>query len=234
VTDTDLPRLFTGYASVGSDPLALACTAALEGTEAGLVIHDLSPDRLRAAVVFAPEVTLAQAAIMLPLCGLGFQNALGVLAPPVVAIHLGWDGVIYVNGGRCGQLTMVASTRDTAAVPDWLVIGLDLDLIPQDEDGGAAPDRTALYAEGCGDVTAPELLAAWLRHTLSWLDTWDNQGVASLHREWSGLVHGLKKTVTLAGQTGTFLGADEHLNAILKTGETTDLIPLTRLLKDAP
>lgn len=98
----------------------------------------------------------------------------------------------------------------------------------------ALPLTAPRFAEGCGDVTAPELLAAWLRHTLSWLDTWDNQGVASLHREWSGLVHGLKKTVILAGQTGTFLGTDEHLNALLKSGETTDLIPLTRLLKDAP
>jgi BirA family biotin operon repressor/biotin-[acetyl-CoA-carboxylase] ligase len=212
VTDADFPPLFNGYASAGDDPLALACNAAQGGTEAGLVIHDAGPDSLRAAVVFAPEVPLREAAIMLPLCGLGFQNALGVLAPPVVAIHLGWDGAIYVNGGRCGQLTMIASTAD----PD------------------ADPDRTALYAEGCGDVAAPDLLAAWLRHSLSWLDTWDNQGTAPLHREWSGLVHGLNETVTLAGQTGTLLGTDEHLNALLKSGDTTTLIPLTRLLKDAP
>ncbi|UTH49435.1 DUF4444 domain-containing protein [Loktanella salsilacus] len=234
MTDADFPPLFNGYASAGDDPLALACNAAQGGTEAGLVIHDAGPDSLRAAVVFAPEVPLREAAIMLPLCGLGFQNALGVLAPPVVAIHLGWDGAIYVNGGRCGQLTMIASTDDPDAVPDWLVIGLHLDLTPLADDGGTDPDRTALYAEGCGDVAAPDLLAAWLRHSLSWLDTWDNQGTAPLHREWSGLVHGLNETVTLAGQTGTLLGTDEHLNALLKSGDTTTLIPLTRLLKDAP
>ncbi|MFZ3582535.1 DUF4444 domain-containing protein [Loktanella sp. DJP18] len=230
----DLPPLFTGYASAGGDPFALACQAARDGTEAGLVIHDLSPAQMRAAIVFAPEVPLAQAAIMLPLCGVGFQNALGVLAPPAVALHLGWGGAICVNGGRCGHLTMAASTTDPAQVPDWLVIGLTLDLIPATEDGGTEPDRTALHAEGCGDVAAPDLLAGWLRHTLSWLDSWDNQDVAALHREWSGLLHGLNGDVTVAGRTGAFLGTDEDLNMLLKTATGTDLIALTTLLKDAP
>ncbi|WP_386682302.1 DUF4444 domain-containing protein [Loktanella sp. R86503] len=234
MTDADFPPLFNGYASAGDDPLTLACRAARDGTEAGLVIHDIAPVTLRAAAVFAPDVPLHKAVIMLPLCALGFQNALGVLAPPVVAIHLGWDGTIYVNGGRCGHLTMIASTDDPDALPDWLVIGLHLDLTPLGDDGGTDPDRTALYAEGCGDVAASDLLSGWLRHTLSWLDTWDNQGIAPLHREWSGLAHGLNATVTLAGQTGTLLGADEHLNALLKSGDETTLIPLTRLLKDAP
>ena len=230
----DFPPLFHGFASAGADPFALAVRAAQQGTEAGLVIHDLAPDRMRAAVVFAPEVPLAQAAIMLPLCAVGFQNALGVLAPPVVAIHLGWDGAIHVNGGRCGELTMAASTNDRDRVPDWLVIGLTLDLMPATEDGGTDPDRTALHAEGCGDVAAGDLLSAWLRHTLSWLDTWDNQGAAPLHREWSGLVRGLNNSVTVAGRSGTFIGTDEDLNLLLKTGTGTDLIPLTSLLKDMP
>ena len=228
----DFPPLFHGFASAGGDPFALAVKAAADGSEAGLVIHDIAPDRMRAAIVFAPEVPLAQAAIMLPLCGVGFQNALGVLAPPVVALHLGWDGTIYVNGGRCGGLHMAASTRDPADVPDWLVIGLTLDFAPKTDDGGTDPDRTALYAEGCGDVAAPDLLAAWLRHTLSWLDTWDNQGVAPLHREWSGLVRGLNDDVTVADSSGTFIGTDEDLNLLLKTGTGTDLVPLTTLLKD--
>lgn len=228
------PPLFTGYASAGGDPFVLACQAARDGTDAGLVIHDVSPDQLRAAVVFAPEVPLTQAAIMLPLCGVAFQNALGVLAPPVVALHLGWNGVIYVNGGRCGRLTMAASSDDPVEVPNWLVVGLTLDLIPGTIDGGNDPDRTALYAEGCGDVAATALLAAWLRHTLTWLDTWDNQGMAALHREWSGLAHSAKDPFVAAGRTGTFVGTDENLNLLLKTATGTDLIPLTSLLKEAP
>ena len=58
------------------------------GCDAGLVVHNISPDTLRAAIVFAPEVTLEEAIVMLPTCGIGFQNALGALAPPAVAVHL--------------------------------------------------------------------------------------------------------------------------------------------------
>jgi len=41
------------------------------------VVYNLGANALRAAIVFAPDVTLADAMAMLPLCGVGFQNALG-------------------------------------------------------------------------------------------------------------------------------------------------------------
>lgn len=232
MTQPAFPPLFTGQAS--ADPFAQACAAAQGGTDAGLVTYDLAHDRLRAAIVFAPEVRLSQAVVMLPLCGVGFQNALGALGPPVVALHLDWNGTIRVNGGTCGHLTMAASTTDPDTVPDWLVIGLTLDLWPADDgEGGATPDRTALYAEGCIEVTAPDLLSAWVRHTLALLDTWDHQGLAAIHREWSGLAHGLNQTLTAGGQTGTFIGTDDTFGLLLKS-DTTHLIPLTTLLRPAP
>lgn len=229
MTDPDFPPLFRGLSS--ADPLAQACAAARDGTDAGLVTYDLAHDRLRAAIVFAPEVPLREAAVMLHLCGVGFQNALGVLGPPVVALHLDWNGAIRVNGGICGHLTMAASAADPDTIPDWLVVGLTLDLWPADGgEGGATPDRTALYAEGCSDVTAPDLLSAWVRHTLALLDTWDHQGLGAIHREWTSLAHGLNAPLTIGDQTGTFLGTDDSFGLLLKS-DTTHLIPLTSLLR---
>ena len=82
----------------------MAIAAADVGCDAGLVIFDLAADRLRAAIVFAPDLTLADAAVILPVCGVGLQNAIGALGPPEVSVHLGWDGTVYVNGGRCGRV----------------------------------------------------------------------------------------------------------------------------------
>ncbi|MCX8227816.1 MAG: hypothetical protein OTI35_17230, partial [Sulfitobacter sp.] len=99
MTTLQLPPLFSARNAKGGDPFALACEAAEVGCDAGLVIYDLGAADLRAAIVFAPDVPLGDAAAMLPICGVGFQNALGALAPPEVGVHLGWDGGIDLNGG---------------------------------------------------------------------------------------------------------------------------------------
>ncbi len=228
------PPLMQGQpVKAGTCPFASARAQAAQGCDAGTVIYRLDPDRLRAATVFAPEVPLAQAMVMLPLCGVGLQNALGALAPPEVAVHLDWEGHIRVNGARCGILRVAASTHDPQAEPDWLVIGLDLAFWPEDDDTGRNPDVTSLHAEGCGEVDAVALLESWARHTLTHINRWSTDGVAPLHRDWCGLAWGLGETVSIRGETGTFLGIDEAFGLLLRQGEETRLVPLTRLLEDS-
>lgn len=220
------PPLFTGQDAAGGDPFALACEQADEGCDAGLVIYNLAADTMRVAIVFAPDVALSKSAAILPICGVGLQNALGVLAPPEVAVHLGWDGVVYVNGGRCGGFRMAAPGA-VENEPDWLVVELTLSLWPKSDDMGLTPDETALYAEGCAEVDAVSLVEAWARHTLVGINNWSDDGLVTLHREWAGLAHGLKGDITVAGQSGTFVGLDENLGILLKVETETVLIPLT-------
>ena len=80
MSEPRFPPLFSGLGLTGvMDPFEKACVEAARGCDAGLVVHNLSANDLRAAIVFAPDVTLADAMAMLPLCGVGFQNA--VLPP---------------------------------------------------------------------------------------------------------------------------------------------------------
>ncbi len=109
-----------------------------------------------------------------------------------------------------------------------------LPLLPGVPEMGATPETTALYVEGCADVTPPALLEAWARHTLNWVTRWDADGPRALHAEWRGLVHGIGEEITLCGQSGSFLGADEDFGALLRQGDETRLIPLTALLEEAP
>ncbi|MEP4249242.1 biotin/lipoate--protein ligase family protein [Tateyamaria sp.] len=229
MTEPQFPPLFTGQAAYGDDPFRLACAAADAGCDAGLVVYDLAPDILRAAIVFAPDVPLGQAAAILPICGVGFQNALGVLAPPEVGVHLGWNGDLFVNGGRCGALRMAAKGQVNDE-PDWVVVSLSLTLWPADDETGQTPDITSLYAEGCAEVGAIELLEAWVRHALVGINTWADDGPAQLHREWAGLAHDLSGEITVAGHTGTYIGLDENLGLLLKVAGKTVLLPLTENL----
>ena len=232
MTQASFPPLFIGQAVTGAlNPFDKSCSQAMLGCDAGLVVHNISPDTLRAAIVFAPEVTLEEAMVMLPTCGIGFQNALGALAPPEVAVHLTWDGLILINGARCGRLRVAASHQKPGAVAEWLVIGLELPLWPASDNPGETPNDTALYAEGCADVDAVHLLESWVRHSLVWINRWQDEGASPLHTEWRGLAHGVGETTEQNGQNGKFLGTDERFGMLLRSAETTHLIPLSTLLE---
>jgi BirA family biotin operon repressor/biotin-[acetyl-CoA-carboxylase] ligase len=226
------PPLFSGLAVEGQvDPFDKACAEAARGCDAGLVVHDLGANLLRAALVFAPDVELVDAMAMLPLCGVGFQNALGALGPPEVAVHLEWAGGLRINGASCGTLRVAASSSNPKAEPDWMVIGLELPLWPETDTPGDTPEQTALYAEGCADVNAMELLESWVKHTLVGINTWTEDGVKALHKDWRGLSHGIGEDITMNEVSGTFLGVDEQFGMLIRAADTTHLVPLTYLLE---
>ena len=231
------PPLFQGEALTGAaDPFAKACTQALLGCDAGTVIYNITPDALKAAIIFAPEGPMDEALPVLIACEVGFQNALGALAPPEVSVHFRWDGEILVNNARCGRMRMAAAEVAKDADLDWVVIGLELPLLPPDpETPGLTPDQTCLFEEGCADLDPGLLLEAWTRHTLVWINRWSDDGLRPLSTEWRGLVDKMGEPVeiTLAGQSysGTFMGIDESFGMLLRQGDDTQLLPLSLLLE---
>ncbi|THH34843.1 DUF4444 domain-containing protein [Aliishimia ponticola] len=227
------PPLMWGE-DAGEDAMGHAARRAALGCDAGLVSYVLGASQIEAALVFAPEVPLRKAMAMLPLCGVGFQNALGALAPPEVAVHLEWAGGIRINGASCGRFHVLSASDTPDDVPDWLTVGFTLPLLPSSDSPGDTPDETALYAEGCAEVDPPLLIEAWARHTLNWITRWEQDGPAPLHAEWRGLLHGVGEIATWDGETGTFLGADEDFGMLLRDADTTRLIPLTELLRRQP
>ncbi|ASM74544.1 biotin/lipoate A/B protein ligase family protein (plasmid) [Pseudosulfitobacter pseudonitzschiae] len=231
------PPLLWGEA-VASDAFEHAAMRAATGCDPGLVVYALGGHTVETSLVFAPEVPLKDAMAMLPLCGIGFQNALGALAPPEVAVHLDWNGGLRLNNAACGRFRCMASDTNPEAVPDWLVVGFTLPLYPVDDPDlaqtGLHPDQTALYAEGCADVAPPELVEAWARHSLHWINRWEDEGAAPLHGEWRGLAYGIGEDITVDGRTGTFLGVDERFGMLLRDGDATHLIPLTSILEPSP
>lgn len=232
MTDPTFPPLMSGQAVTGTtDPFEKACAMAALGCDAGVIVHNVTANRLLAAIVMAPEVPLEDAMAMLPTCGVGFQNALGALAPPEVAVHLEWSGGIRVNGASCGTMRVAAGGTDPAQEPDWLVVGLDLPLMQTTERPGDTPDQTALYDEGCADVDATALLESWARHTLVWITRWETDGSAPLHAEWRGLADGIGEAVTQNGISGTWLGVDERFGMLIRDDDTTHLIPLSSILE---
>jgi biotin-(acetyl-CoA carboxylase) ligase len=225
------PPLMQGINAAGADPFEAACAEAAQGCDAGTILYDVTPERLQAAIVLAPEVALADAAAMLPLTGVAVQNALGALGPSELAVHLCWDGPIRVNGAVCGGLRAATDMADPTEEPGWLVTGFELVFTRPQIAGGDTPDETDLMSEGCGDLTPTDLLESWSRHLLNWISRWESEGMGPLHAEWSGLAYGMGQDGTFIGKSGHFLGLDETLGLLLRTDGQTMLLPVTDLLE---
>ncbi|MGV2977577.1 biotin/lipoate--protein ligase family protein [Roseibium alexandrii] len=232
MNDLQFPPLFQGEAVTGTaDPFDRAVALAVAGTDPGTVVYNLGGGTLRASLIFAPEVPLEEAMSMLPVCGLGFQAALGALAPPEVAVHLDWAGGIRVNGATCGRFRARASGANPNETPDWLIIGLELNVQTLEGNPGNDPDRTSLIEEGCGEVEPERLLESWVRHTLYWINRWQEDGPRPVHAEWRGLAKNLGEDITFNGETGTFVGVDEFFGMLMRMDGETKFIPLSTQLE---
>lgn len=230
------PPLLTGEAT-RSDPFPVAAERAREGTDSGLIVHRIRPDLLSAAIVLAPDDPLEDAMAMVFAAANGFGDAFGALAPSEVAAQFDWPGGIRINGGRCGGFRAAASTREPSAIPDWLVIALDLPFFAaDDEEPGVTPDRTSLWEEGCGDIEPRRLLESWSRHLLVRINSWLDEGMARLHADWRGrafAIGGQVEVELAAGRhAGEFVGLDERGGMLLKCGSETRLLPLSMMLEE--
>jgi biotin-(acetyl-CoA carboxylase) ligase len=230
----DFPPLLHGRLTRG-EPFAEAVAAASTGCEAGLIVHRSREDAIEAALVLAPDVALSDAAAMLLVAGLGFADAFGALAPPEKALHLDWPGGIRIEGAHAGAIRAAAPPGSDAEIPEWLVIHLHVAVAVADpREPGARGDVTDLRSEGI-DLAPDDLLAAWARHTLSWIARWEDAGMGLVHRDWVGRAWGLGAERTLATPGGTrsglYQGLDERGGMLLKTDAGTVLVPLTEMLE---
>lgn len=140
------------------------------------------------------------------------------------------------RGDRDPGSASVAKPDPTAA-PGWLTIALSLQIAPLlADDPGRRPDATALAEEGCGDVTAADLLGAWARHLMFWIYRWEEDGARPIIEAWSARALGRGETVALhfgaRAETGLFLGLDDTGALLLKSDGVATALPLADALAD--
>ncbi len=234
----DLPPIYRPV-MVGGETAAFdkACALAAAGeAEAGFVWSDRA-DRAECAVVLAPDRPLAAARLVLLVAQLAAGEAIGALAPPLVAVTFGWPDRIDVNGARAGALRLgVGGAGAEDAVPDWMVLGLTLSVAgdPADDSPGRDLNRTSLYDEGGGTVTTCDVLATFARYLLKWLNRWQDEGFAPAAEAWSGRASGLGKPVELdhggRRRKGRPVGIDENGALILEVGKKRHHLDLASAL----
>jgi BirA family biotin operon repressor/biotin-[acetyl-CoA-carboxylase] ligase len=198
------------------DPFERCIELAVEGAEPGTLLWSIGQDTCEAAVVLAPEQSREQSLPIILVAMLGLADALGSLVPPALPVTFGWPDRIEVNAAVVGGVRCAsAPTEVPDAVPDWLVIGFRIAMRgpwSEPESPGDRP-RTSLAEEGCGEVTAIDLLEEFGRHFLSWINRWQEEGVRSVQQAWLRRATGLGKQVDVPVgghvRTGIFEGLTE-------------------------
>ncbi len=142
---------------------------------------DGAQGRCRAAFVFTPDRPLT-AGLLLDLGALALFDAIAVLSPPQVPVHLLPPDGLAVDGGRVATLRATAASAGADDVPEWAVLEFDAAVSISVAAPGETPDRTSLAEEGFGDVAPSDLLMHMCRHLLGWLDVWREDGAAALRR----------------------------------------------------
>ncbi|KZD05810.1 biotin/lipoate--protein ligase family protein [Oceanibaculum pacificum] len=220
-----------------ADALEAAVTAAKAGADPATFFWVDREDRLEAAIVLQPEQALEQALPILHVGMIGIGDALGALVPPQMAVTFGWPDRLEANGGLVGGLRLAAPAGCAPdAVPDWLVLGLTI-LVQRrligGEEPGMDPTRTALHEEGCGELTVPDILEAFSRHFLLWVNRFEEEGPRPCLEHWleRGTDYSRSTAVTLRDSVhaGTFIGLDDQGGMLLKT-ETVQALPLATVL----
>ncbi len=214
----EFPPLYRPFAVTPDlDPFERCLEVAAEGAEAGTLLWSIGQDACECAVVLAPEQSLEASLPVVLVAMLALGDGLGSLVPPLVAVTFGWPDRLEINGGVVGGVRMAsAPTAAPALPPDWLVIGFGVALRGSwgDDKPASEVHRTTLADEGCAEVETIELLEAFARHFLAWINRWQEDGVGPVVQAWMSRATGLGKPVAIevGGQMrqGTFAGLAEN------------------------
>ena len=230
--DPRFPPLLTGHGvKAPAVPFEIACRGAADGTYgAADVIYARNTRKAELALVLEPDVPRRQALHMLPLFELAAIEAVGALMPPKTSVLLRWPQTLLVNVGVAGRFRFAMSSCASDEIPDWMVVGVQIDLEHDDaeREPGLMRDRTTLHGEGGGELTRSDVLEVIGSYVLSWIDSWQEAGqtAAAFAESWIGRVEGHEAPAPMhldgaSGEnvTAQVLGLDDEPQVLVKVAE---------------
>lgn len=233
-----LPPLYEPVLMPASAPDAKthARQLAASGAQAGTFVWDDRDDFLDCALVLRPEVSADAVRPAILVAALALSDATGSVAESAVPSELIWPGEIRLNRGTVASVSLdLADTADDSQTPSWAVIALSVTIAGRPgEEGGERMDQTSLRQEGLGDITSRMLAEAFARYFLSWMDQWENEGLAPIARNWMDRATSTGKDVVMMIGGELIAGAVEEIDGsgglVLETSQGRRVFHLADVL----
>ncbi len=152
------------------------------------------------SLLLRPDYSTVEATRLSFVTANSVADALASALPRGTRVACKWPNDILVEGRKAAGL-LLESASSTGETPDWVVIGIGVNLAshPADTDFPA----TSLAAEGAPEVTPEAMRDVICLRFLSWVATWRSLGFAPVRQAWLERAHGLGQPVTanLGGET---------------------------------
>lgn len=168
------------------------------------------PGNLYLSLVLRPDCTAAEAAQLGFVAALGVGEAVGSVALPGVEVHYKWPNDVLF-GGRKGAGILLESRMSPEGGLDWLVLGVGVNVKSFPE--GLDVEATSLQYEGATpDLSEVDMLEAFARHFLVWVNRWLEDGFAPVREAWlhhaKGLGEAIEVRLPKESLTGVFRDLD--------------------------
>lgn len=225
----DLPPVFT-LVRVAEDVRAHdhAIAIAAEAGAATLVWTDRN-DVAEFAVILEPAepLTRARASFFIGMAAL--LDTLAMRAPPEKPLTVDWPGAVLMDGGLLGGGRL--AWPDDAVEdepPAWVVFSAMVRVALLDvAEPGLAPAATGMVEEGFDEVDVGDLLAAFARHLMVHVDSWQERGLKGVASEYLGYL----ATGRERDRRGIDVSGDLVFEGVM--GKIGDRIPLLPALTEA-
>ena len=234
---TDPPRLPAAYRLLSYGRLAStndeAKRLARDGAEDGTIVWAREqnagrgrrgrqwigiPGNLFVSFILRPDRPPAAASQLGFVAALALGDAIAANAPARAELRCKWPNDVLLNGRKFAGILLESETRLSETL-DWVVLGIGVNVVAH-PDGTDYP-TTSLRDEGCVDLDAAGLLAAFARCFLAWYETWRDAGFAPVRAAWLQRAAGLGDEITVRldreNIAGRFLGIDADGALALET-----------------
>jgi BirA family biotin operon repressor/biotin-[acetyl-CoA-carboxylase] ligase len=163
------------------------------------------------SVIVRPDCALAEAAQFSFVTAVALGDAIGSVASPQIAVNFKWPNDVLLNGRKAAGI-LLESKGNADQRLEWLVIGVGANV------SSFPPETrlpaTSLHFEGCPPtVSAVDLLEAFARHLLSWINVWLDEGFAPVREAWLRHAQGLKEEIEVRLPQETLKGVFVALDA---------------------
>ena len=181
---------------------------------------------LHCAIVLRPEDDFETCCQLSLIATISAAMAISRQAEPLEEFRYRWPNDITLNQGKLAGITL--SGQVSNSIVEWMIVALNVNVFNHPKSKGL--EAASMRGEGFQSFDRVQVLEAYTRELLSWLNRWSDEGFAPIRKAWLFKGHKVTEPVAInLGDTcikGAFRNLSSNGAITLETESSTETITL--------
>ncbi len=178
---------------------------------------------LHCALIIQPDYDNLTAQQLLYVATVSAGTAIADILSAMTGLRWRWPGEFFINELKTGMVQLALPEEDADPYP-WVVLGLSVNVA--EHPPNPEPEQfNSIHASGTPEASVENLLEGFVRHFLSWINRWAEEGFEPVRRAWTlradGIGESMRMTLGQQTLTGTFKGIGVRGDAELELEDGT-------------